>query len=106
MKTMTRAQAQEEGYVIDDCAAGSPIGYKGARFRPDADLVRVLSEQEERLAEALKPFARIGIPEDYTEYHMETFVQCDDVRRARRALADLGVDLEQDLQPAGLKARP
>lgn len=54
MRTLTRKQARKEGYTIDDCAARGPIGYKGARFAPNADLVSVLSEREEILLKHLR----------------------------------------------------
>lgn len=53
MRLLTRKQAIIEGYIIDDCAAGGPIGYKGPRFLNTESMVHVLSEREEKLVAAL-----------------------------------------------------
>lgn len=82
MRTLTRKQAKAEGYTIDDCAAGGPIGYKGPRFCPEADLVYVLSEREEKLVAALRRISNNRPHADTCWTH------------AREVLADLNIEGE------------
>lgn len=53
MKILTRKQAIEQGYTIDDRATGGPIGYMGPSARR-WDIVSVMTEREEELVEALR----------------------------------------------------
>lgn len=50
---LTRAEAIEQGYTVDNHAIGRPIAYKGRRFCPTA-VQGVMTDLEERMLVALR----------------------------------------------------
>lgn len=52
MKYLHQNAAREQGYTIDDCAAGRPVAYKGPRFAPTA-IMLCYTELESDLIYAL-----------------------------------------------------
>lgn len=51
MKRLREKDARAKGFIIDNCAASRPVGYKGPRFQAE-ETVEIYTALEERLIDA------------------------------------------------------